>query len=210
MTLREKLDFLKKQRARKGMGGLKGQRQAKLNRDLALGPDESIADKFPEPHEKLKEVILKRLPADDVRRSKHASAIARHLMGDPAAKVERQMGVNSSLIHRLMDMVFPDKADMLATLETTLGANALIANAVFMQKAHELNPRDAALSAGIFAQRALELKRDREGKDITPIDFKLVVNLEATLADLNRIKQIGADKVIEIPSLQDKPNEKET
>lgn len=202
--MRAKMEFLRKQREKRSVGVKAAQKQGKLNRDLALGPDESIADKFPEPHEKLKEVILKRLPADDPRRSSFASAVARHMMGDPAAKVERQMGINSSMIHRIMDMVFPDKADMLATLETTLGANALIANAQFMATAHRMEGRDAAMAAGIFTQRFLETKRDREGKDITPIDFKLVVNLQATLADLNQIKQAKAIDVT-TTSLQDKP-----
>lgn len=200
MTHQARIKFLRLKAAKRSAAGREGLKKAKLNRELNLTFDESIADKFPDEHLRLKAKILSRLPEDNPQREKFADATARHIMGDPSAKVEQHMGVNYHRIHQIMGMVFPDRDEMLETLETTLVSNALIANAVFMSKAHELNPRDAALATGIFTQRAIEMKRDREGKDVAPIDFRLVVSLESTLSKIHELKQA---KVIELEDKKD-------
>lgn len=200
MSLSNHLKYLKDKAKLKSEKGIKSQGQThfkkELKRELQLKPNESIAEKFPENYDQLYSVVLARLPKEDPNRKKMASATARYMMGDAAAKVENQIGVNYSKIHQIMGIVFPDPKEMISVLETTLLNNAVLANAVFMSKAHDLTPKDAAIASGIFAQRFLELKKDREGTDTPPVDFKLVVQLQATLADLNTIKQIPG-KVID-------------
>jgi len=203
MTIEERKAWLKKMREKPKKAAKQSKFKKSLKRELQLKPDQSIAEAFPDNFLKLKGEILARLPQSDPRRERYAEGVAKYMMGDAAGKIDKEIGVNYSKIHQIMDVVFPDPKEMVKVLENTLLNNAVLANAIFLSKAHELSPKDAAVAAGIFAQRFLELKKDREGTDQQPIDLKLIVQLQGTLGQIHQLKQLDNSKVIELP-----PNEK--
>lgn len=189
MNTESRLAFLRAQDAKRSNGGKAGIKKAKLNRELAMKPDESIGDRFPDAHAKLTDEILARLPPDQPGREKFASGVARYMMGDPAAKVEAQMGMNYSLIHTMMNMAFPSKDEMLKVMESTMSGAAIVATGIFMQKAHEMNGRDAAQAASLFTRSTVDLKREREGKPAETLNVNLIVKLQSAVESIKQLKE---------------------
>jgi hypothetical protein len=172
---------------------------SKLRVGLGLKGGELISDKLPEQLKKVSKQILPYVPkhspsapAHLLSREKEAEALARVMLGDSHAKVASKLNIAQGHIYALMARIFPDRRFADEILEDVLLSNAHLASGIFAQKADELSAKDAAVSAGIFSQRYIEKKAEREARDnpVTPVH--LVLELSSTLKRIQG-KVIDAD-----------------
>lgn len=121
-----------------------------------------------------------------------ARMLAEHMVGDSQKTVETRHGVSNGYIDKLLTRKFGDRAQLNELLEDVLLENALVAGAVFQEKAPEMSGRDAAVAAGIFTQRLLDVKKSKQPEQgVLPI--ALLLRLEGTL---DRVRQIRHGTVI--------------
>lgn len=130
------------------------------------------------------ELKMGRPPANATERRKRAASTA-ILAGDKPADVERVFGVAQSEITQYIRTVFPTEEDRFKFLEDCLLTNASLASSVFVKKYSELDAEGAARAMGIFAGKALEVKKARQaGFQEAPINVGVILNLQKTLDNL--------------------------
>lgn len=88
-------------------------------------------------------------------------ALAEHLAGESQLYVEDKFALSRGCIQRIIRKQFVTQESLLEFVEDCMATNALIANQLFMEKAHEMSAIQAAQAAGIFSSRLVELKKAR-------------------------------------------------
>lgn len=170
----------------------------KLRRAVSLEKGKTISDAFPVERKKLA-INLKGFP--NVKNYKVAQAAAAHLMGDTQEAAAEQFGVSMHLIQALFSAKYPAREKMEELLETVLLGNAHIASAIFAKNApQELAARDAAVAAGIFSSRYMEVKQQRENKDRPTFNVGVIIQLQQTLSNIDakaKAKQLEG-KIIDV------------
>lgn len=123
-------------------------------------------------------------PIDMKEKRVHGAATA-VLAGDAPSDACRMFAVHQQEIVNYMNRAFPDDTDRFKFLEECALSNAIIAQGHFMQTYKEMTPEGAARAFGIFADKAIALKKAREsGFQEAPVNVAVLINLQETLAKI--------------------------
>ncbi len=124
-------------------------------------------------------------PAANATEGRKRAALTSLLAGDKPSDVERVFGVAQTELTQYFKTVFPTDDDRFKFLEDCLLTNATLASSQFVKKYGELDAEGAARAMGIFAGKALEVKKARQaGFQEAPINVGVILSLQKTLDNL--------------------------
>lgn len=113
-------------------------------------------------------------------------AVSAVLEGRELSKVASEFDVTTHELSEYVQKLFPTDDDRYGFLEDSMVANAMLASKIFQEKYTELSALDAAKAAGMFAGKALEIKKGRnDGFKTPPIQVGILISLKETLKNLN-------------------------
>lgn len=177
---------------------LKAKRQAyqqsTISRKLKkqMDTNEPISKLLPKQVIKIQKKLLQTAEfSDDSPNARHSilkqsKALAEHLVGDSQRDVEERNGLSNGYINSLLTKKFGDRQQLNELLEDVLLENALVAGAIFQDKAPEMSGRDAAIATGVFTQRLLEVQKAKQ-PDQGVLPITVLLRLEETL---DRVRQV--------------------
>lgn len=133
---------------------------------------------------KISDIIVENLghvPSTGEEKRLHAAAVA-VAGGDKQSDVERLYAVDQGKIQDYISRAFPDEADRFKFLEECAISNAILAQGHFAKNYTDLTPEGAARAFGIFAEKALSIRKAREnGFQEAPVNVAVLLNLQQTL-----------------------------
>lgn len=95
----------------------------------------------------------------------------------------------SKQIEEYVTRTFPDETDRFKFLEQCAISNAILAQGQFQRQHENLTAEGAARAFGIFADKALQIRKAREsGFQEAPINVSILISLQETLARLTPTK----------------------
>ena len=110
-------------------------------------------------------------------------ALADHIAGESKSEVERKYRLAVGTVNRTIKQRFKSVEDFYEFLEGCFAQNALLASAIFAEKAPELSAIQAAQAANIFGQRAVEVRKARLSQfKEAPLSVEVVMKLQQALA----------------------------
>jgi hypothetical protein len=134
-----------------------------------------------------------------------------HLTGETIKDAAKLSHTSEKAIRRLKERLFTDQG-LFRVLEGVFQQCAMEASLIFMQKKDELSAKEAAVSAGIFTDNALNLSRARAKgyREEDKQEVHILVELQKTLnaVEISRKKKEPEIVDAEILTLEDKENEK--
>lgn len=138
--------------------------------------------------DKLKDQVHKKIekamgrPALDAKEKRLKAATADFLAGDKITEVEKRYAVQAQELNKYIHKAFPQDEDRFKFLEDMMVTNATLAAGRFQDVFGEMNAEQAARAAGIFAGKALEIKKAREnGFKEQPVQVGVILQLQETL-----------------------------
>lgn len=136
-------------------------------------------------HQKLEKAIGR--PPLDAKEKRVKAAAADFLVGDKITEVEKRYAVQAQELSRYIKKAFPQDEDRFKFLEEMMITNATLAAGRFQDVFGEMNAEQAARAAGIFAAKALEIKKAREsGFKEQPVQVGVILQLQETLSKLTQ------------------------
>lgn len=136
-------------------------------------------------HQKLEKAIGR--PPLDAKEKRVKAAAADFLAGDKITEVEKRYAVQAQELSRYIKKAFPQDEDRFKFLEEMMITNATLAAGRFQDVFGEMNAEQAARAAGIFAGKALEIKKAREsGFKEQPVQVGVILQLQETLSKLTQ------------------------
>lgn len=136
---------------------------------------------------KISKVLVENIghqPSTGKEKRLHAAAIAISA-GDKPTDVEKLFAVSQGDIQNYISRAFPDDQDRFKFLEECAISNAIIAQGHFAENYRSLTPEGSARAFGIFAEKALAIRKAREsGFQEAPVNVAILLNLQQTLEKL--------------------------
>lgn len=153
----------------------------KIKSQIGLKDGEKISQKFPKQVKDLTRRLIPLMPDTKIAKHVMAKAAAKIMTGETHESVAEELKIPLRKIQQIFATSYPERERMDALLETSLLANAHLSNVMFMEKADTLSARDAAVAAGIFSSRFLEVKQHRENKGKPQVNIGVVLQLSGIL-----------------------------
>lgn len=131
-----------------------------------------------------------RSSVDQQEANLHEATVSQ-LAGDKS--VAKALSINPHQIKAYLSQLFPDEQDRYTFLEECAITNAALSNARFKDSFSEMTPMEAAKAYGIFAGKAVEIRKAKEANfREAPISPQILIQLEKTL------QMVAPAKVIDI------------
>lgn len=143
--------------------------------------------------QKIAETLQKKKgrPHVDQKEANLHEAASSHLAGDNSK--QKQLQIKPHEIKAYLKQLFPDEHDRYTFLEEISLTNAALSAKRFQDCFSELTPGEAAKAYGVFAGKAIEIRKAREANfREAPISPQILISLEKTL------QQVSPAKVIDI------------
>lgn len=135
-------------------------------------------------HKKIEKAMGR--PPINAKEKRVQAATADFLAGDKITEIEKRYAVQAQELSRYLKKAFPDDEDRFKFLEEMMITNATLAAGRFQDVFGEMNAEQAARAAGIFAGKAIEIKKAREsGFKEQPVNVGVILQLQETLNRLS-------------------------
>ncbi len=109
----------------------------------------------PEAIQKIRQILFKKGEPQTKQERVELLALAEHMAGETQMYVEDKYALSRGHIQRIIRKQFITQEALLEFIEDCMATNALLANQIFFEKAHELSAIQAAQAAGIFPTASL-------------------------------------------------------
>lgn len=129
--------------------------------------------------EQIRELVYDKAQPTTSKERTELLALAEHLAGESQLHVESKYALAQGAVGRLVRKVFLNEEELLDFLQSAMATNAMVANQIFFEKAHELTALQAAQASGIFTGKLVELKKARVSgfrQETVPVNVLIDLN----------------------------------